>query len=244
MNNTVISPLSNNTSNILKNEKAHIQFQQFLNDWDADYKNNISKIDLFDMNLIQSIPPHKKSYFVKSFYHIRGHFHDFLWYMGNHAPNSKIKKIILGNIGEEFGGNYGSHESLYYDFAESLSVDIKKEIMNEDTYEDYISQFNKGHLKWLYSHDWAGCLAAFSAYEHLDNVDYPSLSALASNLGASNKGLIFFKVHENVKHFEPLNDFLLEVWEESPHKIKEGFDFIGSHQLKMWQNLSNRIFGD
>lgn len=242
MNDTITSPLSSKTRN-LKSE-ANIQFENFLNDWDDNYKNNINKINLFNENLTRSFPQQKKAYFVKAFYHIRGHFHDFLWYMGNHAPTSTVKKIILSNIGEEFGGNYGSHESLYYDFAESLSVDIKKEIAEETTYENYIAEFNKGHLKWLYNHDWIGCLAAFSAYEHLDNVDYPALSILAKNLGTSNKGLIFFKVHEKVKHFEPLNDFLLEAWQESPEKVKEGFDFIGSHQLGMWQNLSDRIFSD
>jgi hypothetical protein len=242
--NDTLTPLASSISVASINEKANIEFQKFLNEWDVHYKNNISKIDLFNEKLIQSLPQNKKEYFVKAFYHIRGHFHDFLWYMGNHAPNTKIKRIILGNIGEEFGGNYGSHESLYYDFAKSLAVDIKKEIMEETTYEDFIVRFNKGHLKWLYQHDWTGCLAAFSAYEHLDNVDYIVLSKLASNLGVSNEGLIFFKVHEGVKHFEPLLQFLLEGWEESPEKIEEGFNFIGSHQLKMWQDLSDRIFSD
>ena len=240
--NDIFTPSSTSVITAHGNEKASIQFQNFLHGWDNDYKNNISKINLFNENLTCSLPQQKKIYFVKAFYHIRGHFHDFLWYMGNHAPDTKIKKIILGNIGEEFGGNYGSHESLYYDFAESLGVDIKKEIADETTYENYIIEFNKGHLKWLYEHDWTGCLAAFSAYEHLDNVDYTALSKLAANLGTSNKGLIFFKVHENVKHFEPLNDFLITAWIEFPEKVKEGFNFIGKHQLKMWTNLSDKIF--
>ena len=84
-------------------------------------------------------------------------------------------------------GRYGSHEKLYYLFAESMNVDIREEIINETTYDNYIEQFNKGHLNWLRTHEWLGCLAAFAAYEHLDNIDYKALSLLAQNLGTSIK---------------------------------------------------------
>lgn len=219
-------------------------FEDFLRTWDADYKEKISNIELFNTALTTTLSYHKKSYFVKAFYHIRGHFHDFLWYMGNHAPDLQTKKIILNNIGEEFGGSYGSHEQLYYDFAEALGVDIKKEIADEATYEDYIVEFNKGHLKWLREHGWLECLSAFSAYEHLDNIDYSALSSLANSLGVSKKGMLFFRVHEKVQHFQPLIASLREAWQNTPEKVIKGFHFIGSHQITMWQNLSKKVFSD
>ncbi len=229
-------------SNDVLDKPSPSQFQHFLEGWDAIYKAEIGQIQLFNTNLTSFLSEQQKSYFVKAFYHIRGHFHDFLWYMGNHAPDSKTKKIIVTNISEEFGGNYGSHEQLYFHFAESLGVNIHQEIIDETNYDDYIVQFNKGHLNWLRQHDWISCLAAFSAYEHLDNIDYTLLSLLANNIGASKKGMAFFKIHEKVRHFEPLSDLLLEAWNNSPEKIKEGFYFIGQHQLNMWRNLAKRVF--
>lgn len=236
--------LAENSNSLIQPNNANFQFQAFLKEWDANYKSEIKKIDLFNTELTSTLSEEKKSYFVKAFYHIRGHFHDFLWFMGNHAPDESTKQIIINNIAEEFGGKYCSHEHLYYDFARSMGVDIKKEIIEETTYEHYIVQFNKGHLKWLNEHDWLGCLAAFSAYEHLDNIDYVALSSLAKSLGASDKGMLFFRVHEKVKHFEPLSDLLIEAWDKEPDKVKEGFYFIGTHQINMWKNLSNRIFND
>lgn len=217
-------------------------FDTFLRDWDIAYETAISEIPLFDPTLTASFSSEKKQYFVRAFYHIRGHFHDFLWYMGNHAPDVETKQIILGNIQEEFGGRYGSHETLYYDFAKSMGVDIKKEATEQETNEQYIIQFNKGHLNWLYSHSWEGCLAAFSAYEHLDNVDYKSLSLLAASLGTPREGLIFFKVHEKVEHFQPLKKALLKAWSDAQDDVKAGFDFIASHQLVMWRKLSDKLF--
>jgi hypothetical protein len=233
--------LSNEAKTTLSNS---IQFKNFLNQWDAEYKEQIEKIPLFNTQLTSEFNETQKHYFVKAFYHIRGHFHDFLWYMGNHAPDVETKRIIVNNIAEEFGGKYGSHEQLYYKFSESLGINIYEEIKEKSTYEFYIDQFNKGHLEWLYSHSWIECLAAFSAYEHLDNLDYSKLSLLATSLGVTQEGLIFFKVHEKVRHFEPLSELLEGIWDQHSVQIKEGFNFIGSHQIKMWKNFSNRMFSN
>ncbi|MBA3537165.1 MAG: iron-containing redox enzyme family protein [Tatlockia sp.] len=221
-----------------------ITFEEFITNWDLAYEREIQHIKLFNEQYNCTLSEKQKAYFVKAFYHIRGHFHDFLWFMGNIAPDIQIKEIIINNIAEEFGGNYGSHEKLYYLFAESMNIDIQEEIENETTYEHYIAQFNKGHLNWLRKHEWLSCLAAFAAYEHLDNIDYRTLSLLARNIGTSSRGLTFFKVHEKVSHFSALSDLLENAWLENSEKIKKGFNFIGSHQLRMWNQLSDRVFCD
>lgn len=215
---------------------------EFLITWDTNYKKAVSDIAIFDNNLTSLLSEKQKHYFVKAFYHLRGHFHDFLWFIGNYAPNEAIKKSVVENIYEEFGGKYQSHEKLYITFAESLGVDIRKEIISEDHYEDYIVQFNKGHLHWLYEHDWVSCYAAFSAYEHLDNIDYTLLSSLAASLGVSGESLKFFKVHEKVEHYDSLSDTLSLYWDQHQDRVIEGFNFIGNHQIKMWGSLSDRIF--
>ena len=147
----------------------------FVEDWVNTYKKQLQKIRLFQPLHPSTLSKQQKTYFVKAFYHIRGHFHDFLWFMGNHAPSKEMKSIVLNNIAEEFGGHCYSHEQLYAVFASKLDVDIVEEIINCDTYEPYILEFNKGHLRWLNSHNWPGCLSAFAAYECLDNIDYPYL---------------------------------------------------------------------
>ena len=217
-------------------------FKEFIDTWDLQYKRQISSIKLFSAVSDCALTQKQKVYFVKVFYHIRGHFHDFLWHMGNHAPNGPAKKIILENISEEFGGDRYSHEQLYYNFSKSLGVDIKQEIVSESAYDEFVINFNKGHLEWLIKNDWISNLAAFSAYEHLDNIDYPVLSSLARRIGTPDHALLFFTVHEKVKHFDSLLEVLLDAWVLSSEKVIQGFEFISRHQLAMWNGLSNKIF--
>lgn len=222
--------------------QAHIDIQQFLKHWNQDYTKRIDEIALFNPDKNARLSVCQKSYFIRAFYHVRGHFNDFLWYMGNHAPDEFSKNAFIGNIREEFGGKLHSHEQLYYRFAEFFDVDIKQEIIEKATYEPYIRQFNHGHLKWLHENDWPRNFAAFSAYEFLDNIDYKRLSSLALNMGCSKRSMGFFIVHVHAEHFEPLYKSLIGLWQQSPETIREGFDFICNHQINMWKTLSDRVF--
>ena len=122
----IITSTEASIPHILAPPKKSDTLQEFLKNWDINYKTEISRIDLFNTDLTSTLSNQKKSYFVKAFYHIRGHFHDFLWFMGNHAPSEYAKKIIANNIVEEFGKSYNSHEQLYYDFAKSLGPGLPK----------------------------------------------------------------------------------------------------------------------
>lgn len=216
--------------------------QKFLEDWDRQYKTAQSKVALFDPSLTSKWTDAQKIYFAKVFYHVRGHFHDFLWYMGNHAPDSEAKKMIMSNIAEEFSYSGYSHEQLYLHFANSLGADVNDEYIHEDHYLPFVREFNKGHLTWLAKHEWPYRVAAFSAYERLDNIDYIKLLELAKSLGVSRKGLVFFNVHTIVEHFETTLDELINIWNNNKRIIEESFNFIFEHQITMWENLSNAIF--
>ncbi len=231
-------------TNVLLNNEAKVgrSLEQYLTWWDENYKKCVSQIPLFDPQKTAQWSSAQREYFVKTFYHVRGHFHSFLWFMGNIAPNKEAKQMIVQNIMEEFGENGLSHERLYYEFAKSLSVDLSNEITKHQYYLPFIQEFNRGHLEWLQNHDWAGCLSAFSAYEKLDNVDYVSLLDLAKSLDISRLGLTFFQVHVHVKHFDNTLDLLSNIWATNPEKVKNGFDFIQNHQLNMWQQLSENVF--
>lgn len=213
----------------------------FLMEWDRDYKSKLEDIELFNLNLTPNWTKEQKIYFAKVFYHARGHFHDFLWFIGNHAKSKTVKDIVLKNISEEMNGSGLSHEQLYIDFAKCMGADIEREFVEEETYLDSIKEFNKGHLQWLRSHDDECRFSAFSAYERLDNIDYHYLLKLVMTLNLPTKALLFFKVHTRVQHFGTTENELRKIWDRNPEKVKEAFQFIGRHQIKMWNDLSNSI---
>ena len=214
----------------------------FLSGWQLKYQEALSGIELFDRSVKRTWLNEEKIHFVKMLYHVRGHFHDFLWHLGSHAPNEKIKNIVLSNIAEEFSEDGLSHEQLYLNFAKSVGCDLNQEIILGENYFPAIKRFNQGHIKWLLEHDWKQNFAAFSAYEKLDNIDYPYLIDIAKIFDTQAKDLAFFKVHIHVKHFEATFDLLCDIWRENTNTVIESFDFIAEHQIAMWQNFSNDMF--
>lgn len=218
--------------------------KDFLNEWDQKQREEHKKIPLFNPEKVKQLTDSQKKYFVKVFYHVRGHFHGFLWFMANHSPNNQGKQAILENMAEEFGGDGKSHEQLYFDFGHALGVDLTDEVLNQTSYLSFAKEFNRKHLEWLAGADWDGKIIAFAAYERLDNVDYRDLLELARACGVSGEALLFFEVHAKVQHFEMANEHLglQKLWEKDPQKVKDGFNFIGDHQNQMWRDLSHETF--
>lgn len=218
-------------------------FSQFLTQADSEYRKKLSSIPLFNTAKTATWDKNQKRLFAAIFYHLRGHFINFMWFIANFSADSLSKSIILDNINEEFGtGNRLSHEQLYASFAQEYGVDIHDEIVNETHYLPFAKQFNKGHLAWLAAHDAEAQIAAFAAYERLDNIDYIYLSECALSMNTSAQGMIFFKVHTHVEHFSSVIEKLEPIWEHTSDKIKQAFEFIYSHQIQMWQKLSDEIF--
>ncbi|MDF1654835.1 MAG: iron-containing redox enzyme family protein [Coxiellaceae bacterium] len=215
--------------------------QKFLSSWDISYKNKINKIHIFNTKNTVQYTRDQKEFFVRAFYHIRGHFSQFLWMLGNHAPNDAYKKVILHNIEEEFGGDKFSHEQLYFEFAKELNLDITDETVYKKSYLPFIRKFNLKHLEWLKNNDWPGAWAAFSAYERLDNIDYSNLLNLARSFGVSEKGLTFFIIHNKAEHFDRTYEALAKVWCSNQKQLKRAFNFIASHQIQMWESLSKIV---
>lgn len=222
--------------------KLEYSFEDYLQKWDENYKSNIKKIKLFNQEATAKWTTSQKEYFVKLFYHVRGHFYKFLWLLGNHAPNADLKSLIIDNIKEEFGNDKLSHEQLYYKFAEHFGVNILDEQLTQQTYLPFVKEFNEDHIRWLSLHDWTGKLSAFSAYERLDNIDYLFLYELAKSICPDNESLVFFKVHTYVNHFDQTYKFLSEIWGSQYNKIQTGYVFIANHQCKLWEQLSEAVF--
>lgn len=118
------------TSTNLPKSLSHFLIQS-----DLDYKNSLSSIPLFDVKRTIFWDDNLRKMFASIFYHLRGHFINFLWYVANFADNEASKQIIIQNIYEEIGiGNRFSHEKLYERFAKECGVDIHDEIVNETNY--------------------------------------------------------------------------------------------------------------
>jgi len=225
------------------------ELEEYLAQWGKKQETAHSQIELFNSDRLRHLTPEQKQHFTRVFYHLRGHFHDFLWFMGNHAPNVQTKKVIIGNIAEEMGADADgrlSHEQLYLQFAQVLGVDLTDEVVNQTTYLPFAREFNRRHLEWLAEHrdNWPAMAGAYSAYERLDNIDYRDLMKLAKGLGVSEKGLTFFKVHTMVTHYEQAEEGfdIRELWKTNKTDIKKGYEFIGEHQLKMWRDLEKETF--
>ncbi|OGO92831.1 MAG: hypothetical protein A3F10_04480 [Coxiella sp. RIFCSPHIGHO2_12_FULL_42_15] len=214
---------------------------EFISEWEQKYRSEIDQVAVFDPEQTSNWSMEKKRYFAKIFYHIRGHFHDFLWFMGSHAPDAHTKQIVLNNIAEEFSMNGISHEKLYHLFAQTLDTNMSDEIVDEHFYLPFVKKFNKNHMSWLTSHGWIECFSAFSAYEKLDNVDYFYLHRLAKSFDVNGRALTFFSIHLYVEHFDVTFQNLLDMWKKDAAGVEKAFIFISSNQLEMWKGLANAM---
>jgi hypothetical protein len=212
----------------------------FVTPWLQNYRQSATAIDLFDPAKVATLSPEQRAFLAKAFYHVRGHFHDFLWFIGNRS-NVAVKRLILENLEEEFGGDR-SHEEFYYDFAASLGVDLDDEVVEQTTHLPFIREYNYQHMHWLKTHDADARFAAFAAYERLDNPDYENLYQLGVALGQKGRSLVFFDVHRHVEHYEATTLLLNEIWQRNPESVMAAFNFIGNHQLHIWQKLSDAVF--
>ncbi len=216
-------------------------FEEFLRYWGKHYQQQASHISMFKDGFGRKLMDKQRMLFAAYFYHIRGHFIDFLWYMGNNAPSCNYKEIILSNIADEFSPNGRSHELLFLDFSDAVGIDLRNEYIEQKYNLELIKNYNTNHLKWLSRHQWPACFAAFSAYERLDNIDYFNLLKLVKEFELPKKNYIFFSVHSQVQHFDVTFEEIKKLWPKNKTSIIDGFTFIGEHQLRIWKSLSNLI---
>ena len=217
--------------------------QAYIEGWANRYQNEVQKIDLFKRDRVELWRENDKKLFLGVFYHLRGHFAEFLWHMGSFAPNKKTKQLILGNIEDEFNLNGFSHEELYLRFASSFNIDLTYELIDEKFYRPFAREYIKGQLRWLRMNDWDSRLSAFAAIEFLDNVDYINFKEVAIWMGAEKNALTFFNVHIYADHFESiLNSEFILLWKENSDLIKKVFEFVLEYQISMFKKFSNEIF--
>jgi Iron-containing redox enzyme len=219
---------------------AQQSLEEFVVPWLQDYRQSASMIDLFDTEKVKTLSLEQRAFLAKAFYHVRGHFHDFLWFIGNRSTLA-VKRLILENLDEEFGGDR-SHEEFYYDFAASFGVNLDDEVVEQTTHLPFIREYNYQHMHWLKSNNADARFAAFAAYERLDNPDYENLYQMAVSLELKGRALVFFDVHRHVEHYEATTQLLNDIWQRNPQAVMDAFNFIGNHQLNIWYKLSKAVF--
>jgi hypothetical protein len=216
--------------------------QQYTDQKINEYQLKAKSIKLFQPEFTKNLTLEQKQKFVLSFYHIRGKFYKFLWYLGSLAPSREYKQVVIDNIWEEFGQTI-SHEQWYYKFANEFGVDCKQEILEEKHNSQCIEDYNEEHIKFILTKPFEQVWSIFGAYEMLDNSDYQNLYKLAENLGSSKQDLVFFDIHRRAGHFETVSPLLQQIWDKDSESVKAGFEFILNHQLQMWKDLSEKVLG-
>ncbi len=222
-----------------------MSLDNFLREMDERQSREYSQLLLFDTDDTAQWSDPKKQYFVRVFYHTRGHFDRLLWTRLVYAPTAKDKRRILDYMAEEAGlegrKNRPSHERLFAVFAESLGVDLTPEITEGEDYLPFARDFNNGLIQWFRKNDWESGEVGFAAYERLDNVDYEFMYKLAQSVRVPERAMVFFRVHKEARHFEKTSGNLPQVWRRNEDKVRNAFDFIYNHQLKMWKGLSDAV---
>jgi pyrroloquinoline quinone (PQQ) biosynthesis protein C len=218
------------------------KFQKYIAQWGLSYQQGIQKIPLFQNEVDLNNEQIKD--FIRTFYHLRGHFYKLLWMLGSYkATTSAVKNLLLQNLDGEFGGDKKSHDRLYLDFAMSHGIDLSKEPLEENFYLQFAKNYNDNHIRFILNQSFEACWGMFSAYEYLDNEDYSNLYNLSKKFTAE-KDLVFFKVHMNANHFASTLQILEKVYLLNPNEVELGFDFVMNTQLEMWQELSGYILKD
>jgi hypothetical protein len=80
--------------------KMKQNLQEYLTSWDKEYKAKISNLPICQPDHVKTWTDVQKKEFARVFYHARGHFIDFLWFLGNFSNSKEIKDMVLNNIRE------------------------------------------------------------------------------------------------------------------------------------------------
>jgi len=217
----------------------------FLRQWEQEYQTQLDTIPLLDPQQANALSPQQRKYFAELFWHVRGHFAEFLFLLANLATNRNKRLMIVDNIADELGARadgHTAHDVLYNRFSKALGADTERYILASSPYPQFLRDYNQTHLKFFLDEPWDVCDAAFSSYEYLDNADYGAVEKVGKAWGLSRKELEFFEVHRKSDHFGEVSEDLSEIWVQDNKTVQRGFDFIGNHQLKMWRELSDVIF--
>ena len=108
--------------------------EAFLAAWDDDYLHAIRSIPMFVSGLASTWSQEQRHHFIRVFFHIRGHFGEVLWALGNAAPDSRFKEIVLDNMRDELGGDGSAHSRLYQELARTLGCYLKTEYVAQPYY--------------------------------------------------------------------------------------------------------------
>ena len=216
--------------------------EAFLAAWDDDYLHAIRSIPMFAPGVARAWSQEQRHHFIRVFFHIRGHFGEVLWALGNAAPDSRFKDIVLDNMRDELGGDGSAHERLYLDLARALGCDLTTEYVDQQYYLPFARLYNDLQLRAIATQDWRYSAVGFAAAERLDNLDYPGLRGIFEGFGLASDQLVFFDAHAHAEHFAgALAEQVRAIWDADPRIVQAVFDQVRQFQIAMWQELSDTV---
>ena len=210
--------------------------------WDESYTQALHQIPMFDPEVTARWSPAQRQYFAAAFYHVRGHFGEVLWELGNVLPTGKLKNIVLDNIREEFGGDGPNHRSLYVDICKELGIDLTREHLENKYNFSWIRQYNEVQVRAAHEQGWRLAIIGFAVGEHLDNIDFVELRSIFESFGIERKQLHFFNEHADAEHFAgALEQTLHDEWDRDPDQVQAAFHAVRYFQIDMWTKLSAAV---
>jgi nucleoside-diphosphate-sugar epimerase len=216
--------------------------EDFLAAWDEDYRRGIRSIPMFAPGVAGAWSTQQRHHFIRVFFHIRGHFGEVLWALGNAVPDSRLKEIVLDNMRDELGGDGPAHERLYQELARALGCDLKTEYVEQQYYLPFARLYNDVQLHAIATQEWRCSVVGFAAGERLDNIDYPALRTIFESFGLTSPQLVFFDTHSHAEHFAgALAEQVRAIWAGDPGVVQAAFDQVRQLQLAMWQELSDTV---
>jgi nucleoside-diphosphate-sugar epimerase len=217
---------------------SRAEFDQFIREWDQLYKDDIATIPLFDKKVTGAWSRQRQGYLAGVLYHVRCHFGEVLWEMGNVAP-PEFRPIIVANIKDELGVGQENHEHLYQRLANRVGCDLKFEKFDKKYYLPFLQFYNEAQMRAIHEFPWDEVLLGFGVGEHLDYMDYSNMQSIFQSFGVEGDDLAFFQTHLIADHFDgPLAKYVLDAWENNQPLVRDAFDRVRHFQIMMWRELS------
>src|SRR5262249_92764 len=122
--------------------RVNSELEQFLSEWDRQYLDALSRIDLFQPGITSSWTRVQQQRLVQLFFHIRGGFSGILLELGNAAPDAHSKNIILKNLHDEFGDTGPTHRELFLRLGRAVGADLSREHVEKRYNTPFVQQYN------------------------------------------------------------------------------------------------------
>jgi hypothetical protein len=179
--------------------------------------------------------------FAKSFYFVRYGFYRLNFIVGARSgPDETFWSGLVLNLAEELGGfRTPTHNALYRSFLSEAGISSEKGLLEPR----FAALFNRRWEHFCAKAAFAEALAGIAVYEVLDQPDYALLLEVMKNAGVGRKGLHFFEVHAQARHFDLFEGSMSQLWKSPKGReaLRKAACFVNKTQRMMWDGLLRHL---